>query len=86
MLESLEEKIERLQKDKDDRLHDDLKRLSGAIETLSVRVTHLTPLTEWEKLSDRVGALEKGKFFLIGGGATLMSLQAFNTIISFFHK
>jgi hypothetical protein len=84
MGESIEDELERLRRERDNRLHADLAKLSSSIDHLAARVSVLAPISEVEKLGERVTKLESYKWAIIGGFTAVASLQAVQAFLSWF--
>jgi hypothetical protein len=84
MGESIEDELERLRRERDNRLHADLAKLSSSIDLLSTRVAMLAPISELEKLNERVTKLESYKWAIVGGFTAVASLQAVQAFLSWF--
>jgi predicted RNase H-like nuclease (RuvC/YqgF family) len=84
MGESLEDELDRLRRERDSRLHTDLSKLSQSIDHLAARVSLLAPLSEVEKLSDRINKLESYKWMIVGGFGAVASLQAVQAFLAWF--
>jgi hypothetical protein len=80
----LEEELDQLRRERDQRIHDDFSALSKSIEKLTEQISKLASAEDVKSIDKRVGILESYKWMVIGGAVVIGILQAAQAFMQWF--